>query len=136
MTKILYSPGFGAGWSTWSDDSDEQTKFMLTFEPLIEAIEKGEDVGHIDAFVRWDDFKDENGKHDQLAYFRAQCVPDSPLDKFVIECWRRFKDVPHIGGARGLAVDEVYGPFRIDEYDGFESIEYDRPNFFIDPDKL
>lgn len=37
MTKILISPGYGAGWSTWHDIPAKES---LTFEPLIEAIEK------------------------------------------------------------------------------------------------
>ena len=36
MTKILISPGYGAGWSTWHDIP---TKESLTFQPLIDAIE-------------------------------------------------------------------------------------------------
>jgi hypothetical protein len=36
--KILVSPGFGAGWSTWHDG--EVAKYMLTYEPLIKAIEE------------------------------------------------------------------------------------------------
>ena len=36
--KILYSPGYGAGWSTWVADKKIRLK-MLTYKPLIEAIE-------------------------------------------------------------------------------------------------
>lgn len=39
MRKILYSPKYGAGWSTWADD--KMRDFMLFYEPLIEAIESG-----------------------------------------------------------------------------------------------
>jgi len=33
---ILYSPGYGAGWSTWSSDNSE---FMLHDEKLVELVE-------------------------------------------------------------------------------------------------
>ena len=34
---ILYSPGFGAGWSTWNDD--EFKEFLLHDEKLVELVE-------------------------------------------------------------------------------------------------
>jgi hypothetical protein len=39
LVAVLYSPGYGAGWSTWnSDDKD-----ILLFHPkLVEMVEKGE----------------------------------------------------------------------------------------------
>ena len=37
--KILFSPGFGAGWSTWMDD--KVTKDALTYQPIIDFIEGG-----------------------------------------------------------------------------------------------
>lgn len=39
MRKFLYSPGYGAGWSTWN--SDPVAKFMTFYEPIIEHIESG-----------------------------------------------------------------------------------------------
>ena len=36
---VLYSPGYGAGWSTWGSEHKE----ILLFHPrLVEAVEKGE----------------------------------------------------------------------------------------------
>jgi hypothetical protein len=35
-----------------------------------------------------------------------------------------FGDAGYHGGARNLQVVEVEGPFRVNEYDGFESVEY------------
>lgn len=96
MTKILYSPGFGAGWSTWAhSDKPEFVKFMLTYPPLIEAVENGEKL-----------------------------VPYHPaLRQFLAEAKEKFgEDYVYCGGADQLAVAEVSGPFRVDEYDGSESI--------------
>ena len=42
MRKILYSPGFGAGWSSWNDGSAR--KLMLTYQPIIDALERGENL--------------------------------------------------------------------------------------------
>ncbi len=40
--KILYSPGHGAGWSSWN--SGESAKYMATYLPIIEHIEAGKPV--------------------------------------------------------------------------------------------
>lgn len=37
--KILYSPGFGAGWSTWIS---VPTKFACEYQPIITALENKE----------------------------------------------------------------------------------------------
>lgn len=37
--KILYSPGYGAGWTTWHMGPPDQQEFMLSYEPFIEALE-------------------------------------------------------------------------------------------------
>lgn len=37
--KILYSPGHGAGWSSWFGGPAEQRLFMLTYPGLIDAVE-------------------------------------------------------------------------------------------------
>lgn len=38
-TAVLYSPGYGAGWSTWNESHKE----ILLFHPrLVDAVEKGE----------------------------------------------------------------------------------------------
>ena len=39
MVAVLYSPGFGAGWSTWNDDEKE----FLLFDPdIVNAVDKGD----------------------------------------------------------------------------------------------
>ncbi len=39
--KVLISPGYGAGWSTWVED--DIRAYVRTYQPIIDAIEKGED---------------------------------------------------------------------------------------------
>lgn len=48
MTKILYSPGYGAGWSTWSLEHDE---FMLKDPTLVEMAERNADESEVKAYI-------------------------------------------------------------------------------------
>lgn len=41
MRKILYSPGYGAGFVSWSHGSSKQKKFMLEYKPFVEFLEGG-----------------------------------------------------------------------------------------------
>lgn len=113
MPKILYSPGFGAGWSTWShSDNPLVTQFFLAHPGLLDAVERGLDLGS----------KDE---------------PGTPLHGFVQDFERLFpeEDSPgYLGGARDLTVAEIPAgqPFRIEEYDGHESVVYFHPeDYFV-----
>jgi hypothetical protein len=47
MTKILISPGIGAGWITWAprNSTDAFLVWMLTYEPLIRGLERREHKG-------------------------------------------------------------------------------------------
>ena len=40
MVAVLYSPGFGAGWSTWQHE-DELKEFVTFDRRLVEAAERG-----------------------------------------------------------------------------------------------
>jgi len=42
MKKVLISPGYGAGWSTWQHEVTSE--FATQYEPLIKAVEAGEDI--------------------------------------------------------------------------------------------
>ena len=44
-TKILVSPGCGAGWSTWNDKKKQVAEYL----PIIEFIESGGDPSELDA---------------------------------------------------------------------------------------
>lgn len=135
--KILYSPGFGAGWSSWCHGEREEVIFMLTFKPLIEAIETGEPIGWIGYPVKDRKLLDAENL-DTLAYYRAHCAPGSPLDQFVVAFAERFgtDDIPHLSGARDLIIAIVDQPFRVTEYDGSESVEHLNPAAFISPTDL
>lgn len=90
--KILYSPGFGAGWSSWCGGSSEQRLFMLEYAPIIAAVESG------------------------------QGVTDSVLKQFKADWDKEFPGVHVcVLGADDLKVAEVEGQVRIAEYDGNES---------------
>ncbi len=95
--KVLYSPGFGAGWASWNDD--RMADAMLFDRDLIAAVESRAPLGDEDD-------------------------PTTPLGAFAARMAELFGADEHVCllGARDLRVAEVYGPFRVDEYDGSESI--------------
>lgn len=45
MRKILYSPGYGAGWSTWN--SGEVAAYMLEYQPIIKALENDQQIDEL-----------------------------------------------------------------------------------------
>jgi hypothetical protein len=116
--EILYSPGYGAGWYTWNTthDDDEISKqkaeYLLTCPVLIEALKNGEDLG-LKEFSR--EYRDPYGQTEGRT---------TPLGKFITGWIAKFgdQDIPYLGGARDLQVMTVDGPFRIEEYDGSESV--------------
>lgn len=112
--KILISPGFGAGWSTWHSGCKEERDFMLTYAPFIEALEN-KDASKNKVRVVIDKTRED------VPEALAPLIP-----AFVEEFTRRFPDsgVPYMGGLLGLTVVTAYGPFKIHEYDGSESIQY------------
>jgi hypothetical protein len=95
--KVLYSPGYGAGWMTWNTDYREDFLFDADLIAAVEA-------------------KTELGSEDE---------PGTPLAEFIRRLVAKHGDdaqYAYLGGARDLQVATVDGPFRIDEYDGSESI--------------
>lgn len=100
--KILYSTGYGAGWSTWN--SGEVAKFVLEYQPIIDFIEGG-------------------GSFSALSLIRE---PEHPLlDQLKAECRAQFGKDTYVCvlGADGLQVAVVDGPVLVTEYDGFESFD-------------
>jgi hypothetical protein len=90
--KVLYSPGFGAGWSTWNGH-DALTDDYLYDEALIAAVEAGEDVTAA------------------VADFEKRMQAKLGKDAYIC-----------VSGADDLRVADVSGPFIVEEYDGSESI--------------
>jgi hypothetical protein len=95
MREVLYSPGYGAGWSTWHSGPREEVEMMLFDEQLIAEIKR-------------------EGKPTRAAY-------ESFFERFAT----RFpgSELPYSGGFFDLRVGTVTGPFRIEEYDGHETIQ-------------
>lgn len=92
--KILYNPGYGAGWSTWQ--SGVPPSFSCTYQPIIEALERGESLSEEHPAVK----------------------------QYVAECQEKFNEDPYLGGLHDLKIyDAPDGvAVRVDEYDGFESV--------------
>jgi hypothetical protein len=88
--KILISPGYGAGWSTWNSPE-------LAYDPdVIEFFESGCNKEELREFCKEKGYVDSYGEG------------------------------PYMGGFGNLKVVEVETDrvFRINEYDGYESIEF------------
>lgn len=65
MTKILISPGYGAGWSTWNDGDEE---FLLKDPTLIEMAERGAPESEVKAYIasKFPDLNFYTGGWDQI----------------------------------------------------------------------
>lgn len=98
-TKILISPGFGAGWSSWFTGTREQTLALLTWAPMVEAVERGETID-----------KDHPSFQSLLAHLNTNLGYNS--------------DYLYDGGCRDLMVVEVSGRIMIHEHDGSESTQH------------
>jgi len=122
MRKILYSPGFGAGWTTWGGDTPEQKKFMLEYQPFIAFIEGG---GQFDVKFGGDDKIE---AHPLVVEFKAEWKRRWP-EKIEIIDGKEY-GYPYFGGLRDLQVKTVPvgARVRIDEYDGNESVAVEGAN--------
>jgi hypothetical protein len=92
--KILYSPGYGAGWTSWCYHPDVK-RYMLTYQPIIDALERGEKI---------------DSEHPLCKQLERECV-----EKFG-------ENYTCVLGADQLKVKTVTGRVRIEEYDGVESV--------------
>lgn len=112
MKKLLYSPGYGAGWTTWADDKHKQ--FMVSHPAIVEFIEGGGTFTHAECAIGYSEGQpDLSNLHPVLRIFAEECLA-------------RFGSIPYLGGAVGLKVLEVPNGMSIafDEYDGGESPRY------------
>ena len=102
MTKVLVSRGFGAGWATWSDKPKEVAEYL----PIIEFIEAGGNPDDLES-------TDHNDAGDVIYHpLVQQMLVDLELGDYF-----------YTGGAGGLTVQETDGRYRINDYDGNESLE-------------
>jgi hypothetical protein len=103
MKKILYSPGYGAGWSTWHSGPKEEKQFMLEYQPFIDAVENGKEIDEV------------------------------LQEQFLKDWEAAFPGVrsPYMGGIGQLKIKDVDSPFLIEEYDGYESVMFaDKQDWF------
>lgn len=120
MRKILYAPGWGSGWSSWMDS--DMKEFACTFQPLIDALDRGEDVSKGTRDYSSPPIKLEN-LHPAMAEFIREYNKrrGKPEDNYVC-----------LLGAEDLRVytcdDNV--KVRIEEYDGNESVIEGYSDFF------
>lgn len=126
MRKILYSPGYGAGWTSWEGNL-ELKKFMLEYAPLVEYLENGGDPKDLFKKKKNGTFLPELIKYkDNEAVSFNEDVAKKNLHpvafQFVKECWDKFKSIPYLGGMAQLEVENIDGLCRIEEYDGYESV--------------
>ncbi|KAK3706606.1 hypothetical protein LTR37_012615 [Vermiconidia calcicola] len=118
--KILVSPGTGAGWISWAPKGPKATDafliWMLTYNPMIRALEAREHKGNVTAGLHeeYTDCADRGVIADKL---------EEHLKNFHREAHAKF-DIERIVCARvgDLVVHEVDGPFEVHENDGAERI--------------
>ena len=117
--KVLYSPGYGAGWVTWNSSKTGSAEFMLTYQPIIDFLEAG---GTFSGGF--------SEKADQTRIEYNGDVADLSslhpvLKKFAEEFHEKFGEYPYMGGAEQLRVEIVSGRVRVEEYDGNESLVHE-----------
>lgn len=104
MRKILYSPGYGAGWTSWHNGSRKELQFMLQYQPFIDFLEDD------------NEFPESEKEIENL-----------PVVKQFINDWiNKFETrLPYLGGLTDLAIEEVDDGclVRITDHDGYEEIE-------------
>jgi len=112
--EILISSGFGAGWSTWAYP-DEVARFALTYRPIIDYIKEGGKF--VEKSYVWNGAIDISERWEEPGASILQQFQDDLNEKFGDDTYFYF------GGARGLMVLDVDGQFKVNEYDGHESLD-------------
>lgn len=109
MRKILYSPGYGAGWSSWS--SGKVARLMLEYKPIVEALERGESM------ILEGKNKYSSSIPDEEKYHPA-------IIQLIEECKKLGENYVCVLGADKLSICPVEDGelVKIDEYDGSESV--------------
>lgn len=101
---VLYSPGYGAGWSTWSLSHTDK----LIFDKNVVALVEDRDLGKI--------------TNEQL------------VDLVESYCEKQYgPNEVYCGGVDDLVIEwiPVGTQFKINEYDGSESIEYKENDYWV-----
>lgn len=106
MVAVLYSPGYGAGWSTWSSVNVESDS--LLFDPSVVTLVEDKDAGRIT-------------REQLVELVEAYC--DQKYGENRVYC----------GGVDDLVIEWIPEgtQFKINEYDGSESIEYKENDYWV-----
>lgn len=102
---VLVSPGYGAGWSTWGCDELAYDKRVVEF------------------WLSHKDDKEFVATVEESGYYR---VPESAAHKEAMEFFNSIGyGSPYMGGFDQIELEYVKKgvPWRISEYDGWESLE-------------
>jgi len=103
QVAVLYSPGFGAGWYTWNEArfEDESDALELVFDPTIVSLVRQREAN------KFGDLDLINSINQQIEKRANEILPDG-----------------YFGGVEDLTIMWIPAgsQFRIDEYDGSESI--------------
>jgi hypothetical protein len=133
--KVLYSPGFGAGWVSWHRGTREEQLFMLEYKPFIAAIEDEEEFTKesLDVNKSAIDHMLKSlvgltlSKYDHNELRERNPGVYMVLPEFIEAYVDRFgkENFPYLGGLYTLAVYEASegALVRVEDYDGNESVE-------------
>jgi hypothetical protein len=129
MTKVVYNAcygGFGLsreackrywelqGKEVWIENGDFMDMFTVWLVPPEERLEQKEWRS-----MTQDERVAYNKKHSEQTWYYGNVDRHDPILVQVVE---ELGDKAN-GMCAKLAIDEVSGPYRIDEYDGYESVE-------------
>jgi hypothetical protein len=118
VRKVLYSPGYGAGWVSWAHGSIDQQRFMLEYKPFIEFLEKqGEETYH--------DRRTRKQGEEKTRLHEAHPLVEQFKKDWDAAFPESARDYPFFGGLDDLSIYEApeHALVRIKEYDGSESVE-------------
>lgn len=112
QVAVLYSPGYGAGWYTWNESrfEDEDEALKLIFDPILVDLVKQKEAN------RFEDLDMLNSIHQQIEKRASEILPDG-----------------YFGGVEDLTIQwmPIGTQFRIEEYDGSESILYKENEYWL-----
>ena len=109
MRKILYSSGYGAGWSSTNGSTKEEMRWLCEYKPFIEYLEVYGSFPKVERTGFGDEYETTDLGRQFIKDWKA-AFPDSP--------------VPYLGGMKKLKVHTIEDDeqYRINEYDGKERV--------------
>lgn len=109
MRKILYSPGYGAGWSTWNGSTKEQRRWLCEYQPFIVYLERHGEMPMVSKST-WGDGYEVTDLGMQVIREWKTAFPEAPI--------------PYLESMKSLKIKylEDHEQYRVEEYDGKETI--------------